>query len=679
MDAAVRAMIMVVSRLAFLVRPLSLISLLAAFYGLSFCSATLHGQGTVSSIDPAGFRKPIDIGTIGVVNAGDDPNFAEPGYDDSHWQVINKFTLLRDYFHEGQQPIIWRRLHVRVNPADTGLALSIEPYGIDRAFEIYVNGRQLLNSGQVSPYVAYTRSARLLVPIPDDQTRTGSLLIAIRAYAPFATWKRVNAAFASKALTLGPETELRDRMLLRLIREKGAAAFIAVLGFGVGLVALLLLTSHTRQTEYFCIFALGMTGALVFAYNTWITLINVPALWNIFILCLNNLNCFVFLLLCQALTKNRFSRWVWIYVGAASLLASTVAVFFDLGRLPATYTDLANAPYYAIFAAIVPVLLLRQFRQGNREAGMLTAFLFFWSMSMYAIVLLSIFNLLSIFHGVSAFLTQSISGFAFGPLNASVFDIGTLLFWISLALIMVLRATHTSRVQAVLEGEMAAARAVQHVMLPEQIEAIPGFTVESAYLSAQEVGGDFFQVMEVDNGGLLVVVGDVAGKGLPAAMLVSVLVGSIRATAQFSHAPAQLLSSLNERLIGRTNAGFSTALAAHIEANGRVTIANAGHLSPYMDGHELELPGALPLGVLSGVQYEAVHFELLPGGRLTFYSDGVVEARNHRGELFGFDRTLKISTQPATVIAEAAKDFGQSDDITVVTIARDAVVEVAAA
>jgi len=227
-----------------------------------------------------------------------------------------------------------------------------------------------------------------------------------------------------------------------------------------------------------------------------------------------------------------------------------------------------------------------------------------------------------------------------------------------------------SRQQAMLEGEMAAAREVQQVILPEQVEAVPGFKVESMYQPAQQVGGDFFQVLPAGEGGLLVVVGDVAGKGLPAAMLVSVLVGAIRGVAQFTKDPAELLASLNDRLIGRTQGGFSTALVARIAADGSVTIANAGHLSPYLDGREVELQGALPLGVVKNAAYQVTHFHLPQGSRLTFYSDGVIEAQNEKGELFGFERGRAISTQPAAAIAEAAKQFGQEDDITVVTIER---------
>jgi len=250
----------------------------------------------------------------------------------------------------------------------------------------------------------------------------------------------------------------------------------------------------------------------------------------------------------------------------------------------------------------------------------------------------------------------------------------TLIAFVSLTVIIVQRATRTSRQQTLLEGELAAARQIQQIILPEQIETITGFTVESVYQPAQQVGGDFFQVLPAGDGGLLLVVGDVAGKGLPAAMLVSVLVGAIRATAEYTHSPAALLESLNERMIGRTHGGFSTALAAYIEADGRVSIANAGHLSPYLDGLEVELPGALPLGLVREATYETIQFQLAVGSRITFYSDGVVEAQNGKRELFGFDRAKSVSTQPAAVIAETAKNFGQSDDITVVTIERVATV-----
>jgi hypothetical protein len=223
--------------------------------------------------------------------------------------------------------------------------------------------------------------------------------------------------------------------------------------------------------------------------------------------------------------------------------------------------------------------------------------------------------------------------------------------------------------KAQLEAEMAAAREVQRLMLPDEAESFPGYSIDSVYKPALQLGGDFFQILPAGNNGFLLVLGDVAGKGLAAAMHVSMLVGVIRTVALETCEPAMMLGKLHDRLVGRTS-GISTALAAHVSDSGMVTIANAGHLSPYLDGKEIELPGALPLGIAEGGVYAAVRFELLPGSRLTFYSDGVVEAQNKAGELFGFDRVHAISTESADAIVEKAVEFGQEDDITVVTIER---------
>jgi serine phosphatase RsbU (regulator of sigma subunit) len=101
-----------------------------------------------------------------------------------------------------------------------------------------------------------------------------------------------------------------------------------------------------------------------------------------------------------------------------------------------------------------------------------------------------------------------------------------------------------------------------------------------------------------------------------------------------------------------------------------MVIANAGHLSPYLNSQEINLPGALPLGVLPQVSYEEERFYLHPGDRILLLSDGVVEARKPSGELFGFDRVRYLSNQSAFYLADAAKAFGQEDDITVLTVRR---------
>jgi serine phosphatase RsbU (regulator of sigma subunit) len=105
------------------------------------------------------------------------------------------------------------------------------------------------------------------------------------------------------------------------------------------------------------------------------------------------------------------------------------------------------------------------------------------------------------------------------------------------------------------------------------------------------------------------------------------------------------------------------------DPDGALTVANAGHLAPYLDAEELQIESGLPLGLAAGTVYTDAKFQLEAGSQLTLMTDGVLEATNSAGELFGFDRTAAISTQPAEEIARSAQQFGQDDDITVLTLA----------
>ena len=217
-------------------------------------------------------------------------------------------------------------------------------------------------------------------------------------------------------------------------------------------------------------------------------------------------------------------------------------------------------------------------------------------------------------------------------------------------------------------AELAAGRAVQHVLIPEDVPAIPGFIVQSVYKPFGEVGGDFFQVLPINNnplsGGVLVIIGDVSGKGMPAAMTVSLLVGTVRTLAHYTQSPGEILAAMNERMLARSNGGFTTCLVLRADANGALTIANAGHIPPYVDGKELQFESGLPLGISADTIYAESTFQLSPAQQLTLLTDGVVEARDKAGQLFGFERSASLSTQPAEAIAHAAQAYGQDDDIT---------------
>jgi hypothetical protein len=228
--------------------------------------------------------------------------------------------------------------------------------------------------------------------------------------------------------------------------------------------------------------------------------------------------------------------------------------------------------------------------------------------------------------------------------------------------------TSRERARQIVALDMEQAQQLQQRVLVPEVLHSPAFSIETEYHPAQTVGGDFFQTLSKPDGGLLVVVGDVSGKGMSAAMLVAVLVGAIRTRAEESSDPAAMLTMLNQRLLGRSGGHLATCLVADLRPDGSMRIANAGHLPPYRNGRELELAGSLPLGAANILEPSSQIIMLEPGDRLTFLTDGVVEAMNSQSELFGFDRSRIISSQPAAAIVRQAQAFGQHDDITVLSI-----------
>jgi serine phosphatase RsbU (regulator of sigma subunit) len=221
-----------------------------------------------------------------------------------------------------------------------------------------------------------------------------------------------------------------------------------------------------------------------------------------------------------------------------------------------------------------------------------------------------------------------------------------------------------------MSAELEAARSVQQVLIPEQIPAIPGFSIHAVYTPYGEVGGDFFQILPVGASGVLIVIGDVSGKGMPAAMTVSLLVGTVRTLAHYTQNPAEILSAMNARMLSRSHGGFTTCLVLRADADGKLTIANAGHIAPYLAGKELPLENGLPLGLAAETTYSESTFQLTPSQQLTLLTDGVVEARDKSGALFGFERTAAGSRESAEKVSQAAQAFGQDDDITVLTVDR---------
>ncbi|MEF3275680.1 MAG: GAF domain-containing protein [Chloroflexus sp.] len=236
------------------------------------------------------------------------------------------------------------------------------------------------------------------------------------------------------------------------------------------------------------------------------------------------------------------------------------------------------------------------------------------------------------------------------------------------------------------EQELAIARQIQSKLFPRELPSCPGLSVAARCIPARETGGDFYDVIDLGSR-IGVIVGDVSGKSLPAAMLMAVARSTARSEARNHELPRLVLAETNRWLVDDVprNAFVALGYALIDPIEHRLTLANAGQLAPLLrhaDGRTsfLETAGALPLGVLPNTRYNQIELDLAPGDTLVFCTDGIVEAQNARRELFGFDRLERLVRHwgylpPASLLdrllAEVqafSEDHTVRDDMTLVVV-----------
>jgi serine phosphatase RsbU (regulator of sigma subunit) len=241
-----------------------------------------------------------------------------------------------------------------------------------------------------------------------------------------------------------------------------------------------------------------------------------------------------------------------------------------------------------------------------------------------------------------------------------------------------------------IEQELRVARLIQQTLLPKHVPDLPGYQLAAFYQPAREVGGDFYDFLELDDGHLGLVVGDVTDKGVPAAIVMATTRTMLRASAQRLDSPGEVLKRVNDVIVRDIPPNmFITCLYAILDpGTGLLRYANAGHDLPYRrrtsnsgGAEELRATG-MPLGLLPGMSYEEKEIVLEMGDSVLFYSDGLVEAHDPQREMFGFPRLQGLvgahrSDGPAMVnflLSELARFTGdqweQEDDITLVTLDR---------
>jgi hypothetical protein len=652
----------------------------ALFFSIPFLLRAQSARSDAGTADAQPKTEIIQLGESSVVLAGpwkfhpgDDPGWSKPDFDDSAWNTMD-LTPGVGWTKQGYprySGFAWYRLRVDLHGATHRLALKM-PDQADDAYQVFVNGQMVGEFGkftpdQVTAYPALPEGFPLAKAIGD-----GTLTIAIRMWMDHATpFSSPDAGGLHKPPTLGYASLVRS--LIQLDYDAMAhyfgSAFVEGLILFMALlmaVALAYLDPHEQAYPWLALVCLvtlvGLSIVLSVNYTTWLSLTQVVVLNEV------------------VLTHLRVGLWVlfWGYWFRVSNIRQLHWAVWSLVSVMIAGTALIRPPLYGEvvplhFATYVSPLLMigklglgvllflvayRGFRTQKTEGWMAAT----------AVLLVFVANYqreLRLLHIPTTF---SVLGF--------VVQLGLIAMVVSLLIITVMLLRRFIHAQALKEQwklEIQQAQHVQQVLIPNELPQVAGLQIDGEYRPAREVGGDFFQIIPTGaNGSVLIVVGDVTGKGLQAGMLVALIVGAVRSAAQHSTDPSRILQEINAQLCERQHSS-ATCLVLRVDTDGAVTIANAGQLPPYVNGAELSMEGALPLGIITEAEFSVSTLRLSPGDSIILMSDGIVEATDAEGNLFGFDRIARMLERHATAaeIAEAAQNFGQEDDILVLQLRRE--------
>lgn len=668
--------------------PFGLLLLGLSLFGfhLPFGHAEALAAPSVATIDGLG-KGTVDLSGPWRFHIGDDLHWAEPGFPDTPgengWENILTDRPWGAQGHYAYTGFAWYRLNLRITPAPdvkTGFQLLL-PRLAD-ACEVYWNGTLVGRYGKLPPHPS---SPAVNVPaaftLPD--IRSGTL--AIRVWnGPLGSSGAGNGGGISQTPLVGDAKSIADYIGTWNYGFLHSNLYLNarnILYFLVALAAFVLWLRRRSESLllWFSIFAIcPVIWTAIYTMR-----LPVSSQFSQFLLqplwALRNVALW-FLLIEMLHLRGRLGLVRWAKILA---VVSLTGSFLDgcLTYVPVNWISSQTSAWIdGILTTIIEpcqlyllVLVANGFRQkldSGRWVLALSA-----SLSQLLEVIVATARQGQRFTHWTLADRLSTSLFHLGPASFNADILLDLLVFCSIIYTVYHYVRDQQNRKTILEQELHSARELQQILIPERLPILPGFSVSSAYRPALEVGGDFFQIIPLDGpaaGSTLIVLGDVSGKGLRAAMAVSLIVGAVRTLAETTSRPAEILSGLSRRLHGRLEGGFSTCITLHLDPHGTCTLASAGHPAPYFNDKEIDLPGALPLGIDPATVYEETTVQFHPGDRCALYTDGLLEARTPSGEIFSFERlqTLFASGVDAAQASEAAVAFGQDDDITVVTLTR---------
>jgi sigma-B regulation protein RsbU (phosphoserine phosphatase) len=654
---------------------------------------------------------PTDATTLGqrielphtwLFSPTDNPANASPNLDDSTWTSISTDKPLTAYGFRDYR-YAWYRTHIHIRPETRNIA--VETYNLNGAFEVFINGQRIGNFGDLSDHNISGPYNLFSLPVPDSllAQSNGTLVLALRFSVAPAGSDGTGTAVPIRPIAtvaLAAQSDLPSNSTFAFATSYGIALLIAIISAIVGFVALALFVSIRSQREYLplavflfepiarlaIVAVAAWDGAVPFGIDHWA----LGLLEGIAYLALVE-----FVRIVLALPRNR-----WFLAFYVSLLFSSIVSSLAFsGHFPVILAFVCFFIPRLLLLILLPAFLIR-FWNRTRDAQLLLPAVLLASINTYVNFLWWVVFYAHLTHHRPFRLAAN-----FGQYSLSIGQLGDILLAGGMLFFILLRTVRISRARANLSSEIAAAASVQQLLLDRSSQPTPGFLVDSVFLPASSLGGDFFLVtIHPFDGSLIAIVGDVSGKGLTAALRVAMILGCLRR--ETSHHPGDILAYLNDAILAQGELGFTTALCVRLFLNGDFILANAGHIPPFItpktgyiapnarvahpslshrDGWGTQMPNpesleafaarefltppALPLGIAPGEVYHLQKGHLAPNERLVLMSDGVPEARSHSGELYGFDRLQHLTLLSAHDIAATAQAFGQEDDITVLALA----------
>ena len=637
------------------------------------------------SVFPLNGPYKFSIGDSPIDPATHQPLWAQPSFDDSPWETVDltppqasfdPTSGLSGYVpgwtakgHPGYSGYAWYRIRVKVEGLAVRKLALAGPNDVDDAFQVFANGTLLGSFGDFSTsHPTVYESLPTLFPIPP--TSDGTQVFAFRIWMEPSTLTYTPDAGGFHTAPLlghaGAVSASYQVRWLELVRAFPIGFVESLLFFLLAVLAISLSIFDRFDKVYYwiavvyaisaCSTVVEQVGDLSQSISTVTSELLLDVLFLPLILA-------VWVMVWRVWFQLRRPAWLpktLIFLTLTYMLANLLGeevIFGLVSHSVAVRFHLLSVAVRLLFLALLVLVVVLGVRQQGREG---------W-VALPAVLMLGIAR----FQPELGVLHIKYVWFPFG-MRVGLGTVAHLLLVLALFLLLLRRLFVSLRVQRERALDIKQAAEVQQVILPESHFTFPGLAIETEYRPAREVGGDFFQLIpHPTDGSLLIVAGDVTGKGLQAGMLVALLVGATRSTAELNPDPLFILEALNRRLFDRRSAK-ATAVALRIAPDGQATLANAGHIPPYLNGIPLDMEGSLPLGMIDGADFSVMHFQIHPNDKLVLISDGILEATDTNGQLFGFDRVAELLLRSTGVkaVADAAQLFGQDDDISLIAITR---------